>query len=443
MRFSKFLENCSSAKRLLFAACSAGLLAFGASACGPSGGDGNPCPEGEKQFEYNGSVSCYETCGPDEECPSGTRCVNDTLCEPVNTDDAMTMGDGDAGTEDAISCTEEGKSCEEIFSCAIKCRDETCIDNCVQQGSCDGQSNWDDYNTCTQDQCGENAAATCVEDKCESQIRTCELVDNANCKDLQVCQTKCLQRIRANAPSDASPEELQQLYAECIADSCDYGTIKAQKQDSRIRGCIQQNCPQDSEDTAPDCEWNQCEQQYKSCSENGVFGSKSCKEVDLCVADCGSAMNPDFQCEADCIWQGSKDARALRDNWNGCINTCFQKFPDSTEKALNCTFQTGSAENSDGETKDFENCKQYRDQCGEIGSTHQTCAEIRNCIRNASGKDVQRCVYDGTASAQKNLFGFNVCGRENGCFSANNPQTCFQNNCQKWLDACTSQTSGG
>jgi len=416
--------------------CVGGLISLFAVACG--GETQTNC--GDDQAPYEGQ--CVDKCEKDLECASGD-CANVenkdfSICLPgdgdagtdtgvpddtgqpdpdtgqpdpdtgdPDTDDPDTGGDtgdpdtgGDAG---GPPCPNPGNlTCSGVYSCVIEnqCSDQDnpseCIQSCKDQGNCAAQQQFDDLITCQQDNCsGQDASATCTYDQCGQQYNDCGLVGEASCKDTQLCRTKCQRKVIDEATGDETEQELINQISTCISDTCDDGSLEAQKKQTQIVACSEDNnCS--AEDASPTCRWDNCNQEYQSC---GVLGSKSCTDIDVCIGNCGSRNNADYECEAECLWTASAQARAARSEVQACQADCRdQHFPQNGDPSqedidnyLDCIYQNNC-------TTQLQNCGS-----GKVGSQHSACSDISTCLSNCSSGDVQcrfDCRWDATGEAQ-------------------------------------------
>lgn len=426
--------------------CIAGAIGFLATSCAPTDSGESDCDSNERKAVVDGKTGCYTECSSsadcavDEKCHSAGVCVgtgggsgsgsdtgsggkmdtgvgtggNDTGGSGGN--DTGGSGGGDtSGLPDTGPCTNPGQlTCAEISSCSSEndCANASnqaqCLQKCIDKGTCSAQDQYTTFRGCIRNKCSSmSASATCAYDKCEQEIKDCGLTGTSTCSKLQICNTKCIQKVRDQAGPNTTQDQLLQQYRMC-ASMCEDGTIQAMKKQAKIGDCLDKNCS--SMSAANDCQWQNCSQEYMTC---GVMGSKSCKEIDLCMAGCSDG---DYKCESECLWKGSKEGRSNRSKWNGCI----QDNCGSATNPIDCI---------------FKNCKQHRQACGEIGTKHSSCQAIYSCFQGCGRNDAQcqaKCLYDGTASAQKTYFKFSSCLRQNMCQS----QSCAQMNCSTTYNKC-------
>jgi len=366
----------------------------------------------------------------------------------------MTMddggGDGDTGTDgdddNNSNCTEEGKSCEEIADCRLKCAqdDDACRDNCRQSGSCDAQENWDDVLNCQTNNCDDTSPPTCPENQCAAELDACGLVDmESSCATAQKCTTKCIIKGIFATPDDATDKEIREVRAACLA-KCPDGTIDVQKQQSRIRGCLDTNgCFE--QDSPPACGVKNCESQYEDC---GVLGDKSCREIDKCTADCPRDDDEKFSsCYSNCLWTGSTQGRIDRDEYQACLrdNGCFD------------TASGGIGGFVVREACGARNCFSKAQTCGQVGGVNScsgdddcdggrtcedgtcqlaTCPDTFSCLSNC-GQDfacISACMWDSSKQATTTLGDFYSCLQQNQCQDPRGD--CAKNNCPSLHNQC-------
>ncbi len=444
-----------------------GLLFF--SACGgggDDGGNGSNCPDGQREATVDGETACYTTCSSNSDCDTaaGESC-NSGVC--IGGDDNG-GGDGDAGmmsdvdddnddqdtegpgddqdtegpgddedtgstdedTGDDNECQNPGtRTCSGIITCFSEngCADyeqgsseqQQCIQSCIDEGTCDARTRYDNYSSCRRETCGsQSASATCVYDNCGTQLEECGLTGTVTCSERTKCTLGC--QIKAFQNNDNQDMAIQAA-RECITNECESGTLDAQKQATERRTC-QENNNCNTQEASQTCGWDNCEQENRDC---GLTGSKSCRDIFTCQEDClpgpnSSWTKADGQCIADCWYTGTKEEQVKRLEYNECLD------------------QNGCRDQGASPNCALDNCLDPADTCGLIGDTHQSCDAAMECAL-INGNGIRTCQYQSPESVQREYNKALACGGENGCFGQSGQQAfndCMKNNCSDSWSSC-------
>jgi hypothetical protein len=436
-----------------------GLLFFSACGGGGNGGGGGgngDCPDGQRLATVDGNEGCYTTCSENADCDTaaGESCTNG-ICiggndngdspdagmmsdadegddqdtegpdEDTGTDPEEDTGQNDTGNND--ECTNPGtRTCSGILDCFTEngCADyeqgstqqNECIQGCVDEGTCEARTRYDEYRTCQADNCSsQSASETCTYDNCGSQLEACGLTGTASCAERTKCTVGCQIKAFQNNPDNT--DMAIEAARECIQQDCAQGTLDAQKQNTERLTCRENNCSETAIGETG-CMWDNCESETQSC---GLSGSKSCKEIFTCQDSCLPAQGEDWtkadgQCLADCWYTGTKEAQQQRDDYNTCVEN-------------NC-------ENSDNPNCALDNCIDQANSCGLFGNQNETCADTMECIL-LEGNGASTCRYNSTEQAQRNFNAGIACMNDNNCLESQGggqvtPQDleeCMQNNC--------------
>lgn len=96
---------------------------------------GGECPPGEERFRYEGEVGCFQTCDSDSDCPEGQPCVNSTICDDTDSSDAGEPGDtGECGPGEELFQYEGEVSCYQTCTSESDCPPEQ---TCINKTLCD------------------------------------------------------------------------------------------------------------------------------------------------------------------------------------------------------------------------------------------------------------------------------------------------------------------
>ena len=127
-----------------------------------------------KNFENCAGKTCNATAG---------TCEDGGNTEPTTPDDGgdtnpTTPDDGDTAPE-PTNPGQTGLICGEIYQCMVDCgEDQTCAQNCYDQGSADGQSQIyaliQCMNGCYTDGMSDEDYSACINSQCTSEISNCE-----------------------------------------------------------------------------------------------------------------------------------------------------------------------------------------------------------------------------------------------------------------------------
>ncbi len=451
---------------LIFMIGALGLLFASGCVVDADGDDNNnnnngDCPDGQTLAEVNGNEGCYTTCSSNDDCDTaaGASCTSGVcvggddngggdgdagmMSDADNSDDQDTDGPGDdqdtdgpGDDEDTGStegdtggdgeCQNPGtRTCSGIIDCFTEngCGDyergspeqNECIANCENDGTCEAQNRYDNYDSCRTNNCGtQTASETCTLDNCGTELEECGLTGTATCSERTKCTLGC--QIKAFQNNDNQDMAIQQA-RECISNDCESGTIDAQKQATERRTC-QENSNCGGQDASATCAWDNCEQENKDC---GLTGSKSCREIFTCQDSCvpqGNWTKADGQCIADCWYTGTKEAQVQRLEYNECVDqNCGQN------SGPNCA---------------LDNCLDAANTCDLIGDTHQSCDAAMECAL-INGNGIRTCQYQSTESVQREYNKALACGADNGCFSESGQQAfnnCMKNNCSSSWSPC-------
>lgn len=317
-------------------------------------GDGQNCASGE--ISFNGQ--CLTECGSQDDCQDGQSCTplqgrSESVCVGTgNGGDAGTDTTDDAGTDagDDGGTSTGTDTCAEVLSCAQTCQNQSCLDNCLSNGTEQAQSDFNAYLSCAQG--GGN---------CDSQLAAC--LDCSS--DEVIIGTQC-----ASGCSDAS---------ECDSgEICDEPILQpGESVCSHDMSSLDDACSGNGDCAAPD-------------SEDVVQGQAQCVQEDqngdpipggTCIAF-GCALNgqrvaygPSTGCGLDafCLAQQTQQ---------GTIGVCLGLCRETADCPRGAPDYTCSI---------FQ-----QDSSGKLGTCGQACASNDDCSRtDQQGNQIQgRCNDD-------------------------------------------------
>lgn len=306
-----------------------------------------------------------------------------------------------AGTEMPMAGTDmvnpDTNDCGSIVQCVNSCMDQSCVQDCFNGGTAEGQSRFNDLLGCIQGSvmngtCGEEDFQ-CQNQACSTELNACvgqqgpTMTGNLSCSELNTCFSMC-------GPNDQN----------CIQECFNNGTATAQSQYGAIVTCAQSSGCAEGDNQ---CVNSACANEIQTCLGSGgapAVGSLSCGGVFLCASSCS---------ETDAACQ------------QGCLNAVSADQADELNAFLGCMEMNMCQDQACVET----NCSAEQAACFPPGT--QSCGEVLTCIGMCTDQACAgECQLQASEEGTTELQALSECLNTNMCMSPDCPQ------CSTEYNAC-------
>ena len=362
-------QSCSSGE--CFDGCVAECDMVGDVAC--EGNGTKECGEYDSDdcLEWGSVVACAdgETCSlglcaaagecTDECDAAGISCDGDFTvdCGNFDEDACLDLGDpvfcgfGQSCVEGACQEQSGDVDCVGVVNCIAACdNDLQCALDCIKTGDIIGQIEFDDYNTCLNEQgCTEQGCALYY---CTDELAACENDDFgfATCAQVNDCLLEC----PAGDPL-------------CPTQCLETGTQQAQAEWTLVSGCVAIFCDLSDADCVGEATniGGICGPEWMQCAVPDDEGA-DCFDTALCLQPCGDAMNVEA-CQQACVDGASPLGLSEYLLYEGCVIDA--SCADNLCVAANCAFDWT--------------------RCISPGQGDNTCAGLAECINGCIDAEPQ------------------------------------------------------
>lgn len=290
-----------------------------------------------------------------------------------------------------VPCNPDGICADCVPNCAGKeCGDDDCGGLCGQcqigNACLDGMCYHEDIPDCTGKVCGSDGlggicgacpCADCSPEQIQCVDGQCVAEDVLDCAGIFACLEDCGQQPNCGAKCFSQAPLGQQQAAEAVyecIDAVDYYS------------CY--DLPESQQDACWMEKQQLCEEPFVEC----WHGDLSCKDMYLCVIDCGDY---DYDCQGDCMGEGDVPAQYLWNDLNDCL------------------YENG-----------YYDCPEWDDQCyeeiwplcqpifQECVHGEMSCGQVLECASACPPMDDMcgyECYFNGSVEAQALYSDFLTC----------------------------------